>query len=131
MFGEVIADERQINVIDELIPHERTEHLRLEFIELQQGAFAGDSRLFQRVEGLEARDNFALVTGEAFVEIEVIEGVGPTLHAGVRSFHAGKREGGGGGDHTALEGIATEDQGAGFFVVAEVRLCAVLGSRKI
>jgi hypothetical protein len=57
-----------------LVADEGGEDLGFELVEFEQLALAGDAFLLEGMEGVEARDDVALVTTEAFVEIEVVEG---------------------------------------------------------
>ena len=69
LFGEVVADQRQVDFVDQLVAHERGQRLRLEFRQAQRFAFARDQRLSQLLAAKETRQERLAMATQALGEV--------------------------------------------------------------
>ena len=114
LLGQVVPDERKINLVDELVADERREHPGLEFVEAQLGPLALDELRLELVELLEARHHLAFKARELFLKDQIVERIPALAQEGVTSLQAFeqlRRAGPGGG---ALQSVAAEKNGGDF-----------------
>jgi hypothetical protein len=87
LLGQIVANQWQINLVDQLVSHKRGQHPRFEFLQPQLVPFALDQRRLALMELLKPRNHLPLKPAQPLPKIKVIKRISSVCKPGMLPSH--------------------------------------------